>query len=72
MTDELVVGIGVVVEGHRESRHVQRWVKNVEKEQGELCRHRLKESAPVRFGKIEVGINLPPGNAVRPHVEYPP
>ena len=71
MTDKLVVGIDVLVEGHREGRYVQGWVENIEEEQGKLRRHRLDEGRPVRFGKVVVGVDLPPGHVVRPHVEYP-
>jgi len=72
MTDELVIGIDVLVEGHRESRYIQWWVQDVEKEQRKLRRHRLKERAPVRLGKVIVGVDLPPGRGVRPNIEYPP
>ena len=72
MTSELVVGIDVVIKGHCESRYVQRWVKDVEKEQRKLRRHRLKDRAPVCLGKVVVGVDLPPGRIGRPHVEYPP
>lgn len=71
MTDELVVGIDVEVEGHREGRDVQWRVEDVEEEQGKLRRHRLDEGGPVRFGEVVVGVDLPPGHVGRPHVKYP-
>jgi len=70
MTDELVVGVDVLVKSHSECRHVQWWVEDVEEEQSKLCRHRLEERMPLYLGEIVVGVDLPPRHVVRLNVKY--
>lgn len=71
MTDELVVGVDVLVKGHCECWNVQWRVEDVEEEQGKLRRHRLEERVPVCLREIVVGVDLPPRHMIRLKVEYP-
>jgi len=71
MTDELVVGVDVLVKSHCERWNVQWWVEDVEEEQGKLRRHRLEDRVPMCLREIVVGVDLPPRHVIRLNVKYP-